>query len=610
MFIRRTHTRSTATGESYITYRLVRSERRAGKVRQRTLLNLGRHFPVAQTHWSALCARIEQRLSGQAALFDEEGKGLPLAVERQAERIAARLLAEQGAAPAPPDAAGAPEGGGDVQSVDVDSLSLVRPRSVGVEQLALWALRQAGLEEQLQALGLTGPQRAAAVGLIIGRMAAPGSERATHQWLARRSGLGELLDTDFEAMSPMQLYRTSDSLLRHRAALEGHLFARVSDLFALAPTITLYDLTNTYFEGEAPLNPAARHGHSKERRSDCPLLTLALDASGFVRRSRVFAGNVAEAQTLQGMLTGLAAPAGALVVMDRGVATEANLAWLAEHGYRYLVVSRERRRAVDFEQAITIDNAGGQAVELLKVPSADGQEVRLYCRSERRVRKEQAIAEHLMGRFEAGLDKLAAGLSRRGTTKRIDKLWERIGRLKEKSRGLGAHYHIELIPHDSGERARAIHWQRRPVKGSLVTEPGVYCLRSNETDWDEETMWRTYIMLTDLEAVFRSLKSELGLRPIFHHKEARAEGHLFITVLAYQFVQLIRHRLAAHGIRERWSTLRDTLAGQCRVTATFNRGDGRTLHVRKATRAEPDQARIYQALGADPAPGGVQKTIV
>ncbi|EAR23414.1 IS1634 family transposase [Nitrococcus mobilis] len=612
MFIRRTQTRSTATGESYVTYRLVRSERRAGKVRQRTLLNLGRHFPVAQAHWSALCARIEQRLSGQAALFDEEGKGLPLAVERQAERIAARLLAEQGGTPAPADAGGVPGGGGDVQSVDVDSLSLVRPRSVGVEQLALWALRQAGLEEQLQALGLTGPQRAAALGLIVARMAAPGSERATYQWLARRSGLGELLEVDFEAMSPMQLYRTSDILLRHRAALEGHLFARVSDLFALAPTITLYDLTNTYFEGEAPVNPAARHGHSKERRSDCPLLTLALvlDACGFVRRSRVFAGNAAEAQTLQGMLTGLAAPAGALVVMDRGVATEANLAWLAEQGYRYLVVSRERRRAVDFKEAITLDNAGGQAVELLKVPLADGQGVRLYCRSEGRVRKEQAIAGRLMDRFEAGLDKLATGLSRRGTTKRIDKLWERIGRLKEKSRGLGQHYHIEVIAGDSGERARAIHWQRLPVKGSLVTEPGVYCLRSNETGWDEKTMWRTYIMLTDLEAVFRSLKSELGLRPIFHHKEERAEGHLFITVLAYQFVQLIRHRLAAHGICERWSTLRDTLAGQCRVTATFNRGDGRTLHVRKATRAEPDQARIYQALGADPAPGGVQKTIV
>lgn len=186
----------------------------------------------------------------------------------------------------------------------------------------------------------------------------------------------------------------------------------------------------------------------------------------------------------------------------------------------------------------------------------------------------------------------------------------RLARLGKRAKSAPRRYTIEILADDSGERARAIRWQRRAVEGSLVTDPGVYCLRSNQTDWDEETMWRTYIMLTDLEAVFRSLKSEFGLHPIFHHKEERAEGHLFITVLVYPLVQLIRHQLAGHGIRERWCTLRDTLAGQCRITAMFNRGDGRTLHVRKATRPEPDQARIYQALGADPALAGVQKMIV
>jgi transposase len=117
-------------------------------------------------------------------------------------------------------------------------------------------------------------------------------------------------------------------------------------------------------------------------------------------------------------------------------------------------------------------------------------------------------------------------------------------------------------------------------------------------------------MLTDLKAVFRSLKSELGLRPIYHRTEARVDGHLFISVLAYQFVQLIRRRLRAHGISDRWSTLRDVLAGQRRVTATFRRADGRTLHVRQATRAEPAQMAIIQALGSDPRPGGIQKMLV
>ena len=136
-----------------------------------------------------------------------------------------------------------------------------------------------------------------------------------------------------------------------------------------------------------------------------------------------------------------------------------------------------------------------------------------------------------------------------------------------------------------------------PLEGTLLTHPGVYCLRTNVRDWDEETLWRTYSTLTDVEAVFRSLKSELGLRPIFHQTPKRADGHLFITVIAYQLVQTIRRRLGEQGERQSWAGLRRILEGQQRVTATFRRKDGRTLHVRKATRAEPNQCAIYQALG-------------
>ena len=166
-----------------------------------------------------------------------------------------------------------------------------------------------------------------------------------------------------------------------------------------------------------------------------------------------------------------------------------------------------------------------------------------------------------------------------------------------------------MIADKSGEQATAIKWQQRPVAGSKLTHPGVYCLRSNQTDWSPETMWRTYIMLTDLEAVFRSLKSELGLRPIFHQKEHRSKGHLFITVLAYQLVQVIRRRLGAQGEHSSWPTLRSILARQQRVTATFRCADGRTLHVRKATQAEPDQHAIYDILRVDPAPGGIKKLV-
>ncbi len=142
-----------------------------------------------------------------------------------------------------------------------------------------------------------------------------------------------------------------------------------------------------------------------------------------------------------------------------------------------------------------------------------------------------------------------------------------------------------------------------------MAHPGVYCLRSSETDWDEETLWRSYITLTDLEAVFRSLKSELGLRPIFHHKEERADGHLFITVLAYQFVQIIRHRLTDQGIHTSWRSLRQLLSGQVRITAIFKQPDERTLHVRKASQPEGQHLVICKTLGIDMQPGGVHKYI-
>ena len=618
MYIRRTHTRNSATGERYHTHRLVRSTRVGGKVRQITLLNLGRHFAVPPGEWPTLCVRLEELLGGQGVLL--EGALSP-EVEREAQRIGAQLLARQPVttpAPSPtseaptPDAAPPPAAPTEVDTIEVDSLILSRPRSVGVESVGLWAMAQLQFAALLESLGLNAPERTAILGAIIARMAAPGSERATRRWLVETSGLGELLDVDFEAMNPMRFYRASDALLRHRASIEQALFARVSEFFGLDWTVTLYDLTNTFFEGEAARNPRAKHGHSKEKRSDCPLVTLGLvlDASGFVRRSEVFDGNVVEGTTLEGMLVGLGAPAGALVVMDRGIATEENLVWLRAQGYRYLVVSRERQRQFDADAAISIRSAGGDPVAVQRVLDAAGGEVRLYCCSERRAHKEEGIAERFCTRFEAALQALHEGLAHPRTTKRIATLWERIGRLKEKSHGVGQHYSITIEPDADGVNAQAIRWKRQPVEGTLLTHPGVYCLRTNELTWDSEQLWRTYVMLTDLEAVFRSLKSELGLRPVYHQTAERAEGHLFITVLAYQFVQIIRRRLQAHGITERWSSLRAILAGQCRVTATFRRPDGRALHVRKATQPEPAQLAIIRALGSEPTPGGVHKMIV
>lgn len=616
MYIRQTTTSNSSTGEAYLTHRLVASERVGKQVRQRTKLNLGRHFALPKAEWPILCRQLEALLSGQPSLYPEP---VSATIETLAQRYYARLVsktppvtpkqaADNTAISATCDNTPAPE----YQEVDVTSLELVRPRSVGVEHAGLTVLNQLGLPEILTAVGLNGLERSCALGSIIGRLAAPGSELAAWHWLREQSALGELLDVDFEGVALPRLYQVSDKLLRHREQIEEQLFGRLSNLFNLPTTVTLYDLTNTYFEGEMAINAKAKRGHCKQKRSDCPLVTLGLvlDGSGFVRRSRTFAGNVSEAVTLEEMLVGLNAPKDATVIMDRGIATEENVAWLVTHGYQYLVVSRERDRL--FEEGLPVvetTTASKDVIRLQRVVSPDSSEVRLYCFSEQRAEKERAMARQFMERFEQGLAALAAGLSKPRTEKRPAKLWERIGRLKERSHGIGRHYTITLTSDEGGAKTVALTWEKTPVTGTLVTHPGVYCLRTNEVTWDEATLWQTYTMLTDLEAVFRCLKSELGLRPVYHHKEERADGHLFITVLAYQAIQAMRRQLKKQGLTTSWTGLREILSVQRRVTATFRQRDGRTLHVRKATVAEPKLLQIYEGLKIPASPGGVKKMV-
>ena len=274
MFIRRTQTRNRISGEPYVTHRLVQSARVGNAIKQTTLLNLGSHFNLPQVHWPALAHRIDELVHGQRSMLDAS---LPEEVQAFAQRFAAQIIARKppvpslGAVPAVPivPASLAPAASAKAatkahigpaseagealryQEVDLDSLELVDPRSVGVEHAALSAMRQCGFEDKLAQLGLNRPQIAAAVGNIVARMAHPCSELATHAWLKDTSALGELIDFDFGKMDLNRLYRASDALYKHREALQEHLFGKARSLFGLGQTITLYDLTNTYFEGVA-----------------------------------------------------------------------------------------------------------------------------------------------------------------------------------------------------------------------------------------------------------------------------------------------------------------------------------------------------------------------
>ncbi|MEY2875685.1 MAG: hypothetical protein RLZZ373_3056 [Pseudomonadota bacterium] len=610
MFIRRTQTRNRASGEPYTTYRLVQTARVGAAVKQSTLLNLGSHFDLPPDEWPALAQRIDELMHGQRPLLDAT---LSDAGQALAQRYAAQLIALQPSAVSLTRAAAKadPGGVGQYQEVDLDSLDFVRPRSVGVEHAGLSAMRQCGLEDKLAELGLNRPQIAAAVGNIIGRMAHPGSELATHAWLQQHSALGELLGFDFEAMDLNRLYRASDALYKHREALQDHLFTQAQSTFGFGQTITLYDLTNTYFEGVAAGVSKAKRGHSKECRSDCPLVTLAmaLDGSGFPRRSRVFAGNASEPATLKDMLSGLGAPPGATVVMDAGIATEANLTWLRAQGYHYVVVSRLRERRFDPALASEVQSAGNVTIKIQRVLDAQGHAL-LYCHSPAREQKDRAIDATKAAGFETVLLKLQAGLSKPRGTKDVAKIMERLGRAKQRYSRAAQHYLVEVTKDDTGTQVRAITWTKRIKPGTAAAHPGVYCLRTTLVALDNAALWRTYTMLTNLESVFRSLKTDLGLRPVFHQIDRRVEGHLFISVLAYHFVHMLRLQLKASGIDHSWETLRETFTTQRRVTATLQRRDGRTVHVRKATRPEPHHQKINAILGHSPNPGGTHRVLV
>jgi transposase len=600
MFIRCTTIKTSKSGETYKSFRLVESERVNGKVKQRTLINLGRYFDVPQSQWQALSKRIDQLLTGQSAFLSIE---LDTQLEELAQRYAAQVIASRSTV-----------SDEDIkfEAVDIGSLALVRPRRVGIEALALHAVKQLTLDDKLAALGFNQRQVAAALGNIIGRMATPASELATHSWLQTTSGLGELMGVDFEAMGRDSLYQVSDLLWKHREAIETHLYQQERDLFNFTETITLYDLTNTFFEGEAKTNSKAKRGRSKEKRSDCALVTLGLvlDGSGFPRKSQVFPGNASEPQTLQTMLEGLEGRSGSTVILDAGIASEANIQYLIEHGYHYIVVSRKRKRDFDEDRATIVKTVPGQTVKAQKVIIEETGEVELYCHSQLREKKEQAIQDRFAEKYETALHSLNNGLSKKGTTKKYTKVLERLGRLKEKYARAAQHYDVMVTPDNESEQAVSIHWERVEKAHSQATHPGVYCLRTNLTDWDEETLWRTYTMLTDLEGVFRSLKSELGLRPIYHHKEKRVSGHIFITLMAYHLVQTLRCQLKAKGVHDSWQTIRRKMENQQRITVILQREDGKTIHLRKATRAEPQQSTIYKMLEISTQPGGIKRTLV
>jgi len=590
VFIKAITKRNRISRKSYTYHRLLESYRSSRGPRHEIILNLGR-LELPKAEWKILANRIEDILKGQSTLQPPEKH-----IEELARRYAALIKdrRHQGSASTQKPQELQPI----LRTVDVRSVRSGMVRTIGAEYVGVEFYRKLGMERILAELGLSEEQQRIAAILIVGRLTAPASERSTREWVRHRSGLSELLGSWVKGVSLSALYRGTDTLYSAKDRIEELLRGQEKKLFGLEEKIVLYDLTNTYFEGHRGGGPEVTYGKSKDKRNDCPLMTVGLvvDEWGFAKRSGFFPGNAKEPETLGQMLRELGAAADATVVVDAGIGIEKNLVALREAGFHYICVGRGKplEEADDTDEGMVLIKARAENVVRGKLVKGQGEWI-LRCESSQRRVKEQAMKERFRQRFEEGLTEIRASLGKKRGTKSYEKVLERLGRLKERSHGIHRYYEITLI-HDQ-RTVSQLRWNYSRAAEADERYAGRYYIRTSRTDLDEKSLWQLYVTLGGIEDSFRSLKGELGLRPVFHSKSTRIKAHLFITVLAYHLLNTVRHRLRQHGYVARWSTIRQRLSTQVMSTIAMKTEKGTSINIRAASTPEVEQRDIYRALG-------------
>jgi transposase len=599
MFIREIKKHNKHYPKEFISHRLVESIRTPKGPRQRTILNLGT-LELPKEQWKTLANAIEAKLTGQKSLYPLDESIESLAIH-YAQLIIKKKLYH-------PAQAKKQDNEPAYETIDMRSLTDSNCRTLGAEYVGLATLKKLGLNTLFEKLGFTPQQRSVAQLAIVGRLVHPASELRTAEWARSLTAMYELLEWDFTSLSHNALYRISDLLWSHKAEIESYLTHQERNLFSLQEKIILYDLTNTYFEGSARANRKAKRSRSKDKRKDAPLLTLALviDEHGFAKTSRMLPGNIGEPTTLRPILTelrdtlserkGLADGQRLTVVMDAGIASEENLNLIKELGYDYVCVARNKPvpySEIDQDQLITIRHDRENKIEVELIRQHD--ESILFCKSALKAKKEQSMRKLLQERFEQDLHLAAGALTIKGGTKSYDKVQERIARLRQKHSHVSQYYQINIK--QKGKIATEITWHTIHQERADERFSGTYFLRTSRMDLDEKEIWSLYIMLTNIENAFRSLKSELNLRPIYHQKEHRADAHLFITVIAYHLLNAIQAELKKNDIHRRWEHIREFLASHIRITTSMTTKEGKRLHIRKSSQPESFHRLIYGALG-------------
>jgi transposase len=603
MFIRKTLKTDSKTLKKYFSYQLVEAYRTEKGPRQHILMTINHAQDLSNEERKLLANRIEELAKGINNFLS-----YPEHIESLAQSFSKQLVHKKALPNLP-----VKEKKTDYTVVDLNTVDNENARGIGVEHISLETIRKLELPQKLEALGFTPRQIELTIAVIIGRLAGNVSELSTYDWMQEITGLDELIETSFQNLSLKSVYKVSDDLYKVKSQLEDHLRYKETHLFALNNTIALYDLTNIYFEGQVKAIKKAKKGRSKDRRSDCPLMTLGVvfNQDGFPIVSDMFEGNVSEPKTLEKVLSRLKLPndINPIVVLDAGIATEDNLTWLRSLNYSYIVCSRKRNHTIPADLKLqpikTKNHYGVQAA--CKKDEASGETL-VFCQSEAKQTSEEGWQTTIRSKFEKQLQKISTGLSKKGYTKVSRIISERIGRLKKRYSRIAQFYTIDLVI-DSNQCVQTITWKFKEEE-ALNRFDGGYCLRVHGLDWNCQRLWETYIMLTKAEDGFRNLKSHLGIRPVYHSKENRADGHLFITLLAYHVMRSILFQLEEKGIIISWKRLRQIMSTHIRITTSFTTKEAQRVHIRTTCNPESFHKKVYTALGLNPKPGKRTKTIL
>ncbi len=589
MYIRKTTKK--AKDKIYENYLLVESVMTPKGPRQKTICSLGHLKPRPRKEWLLLAQKVETALKGQLTFEKEEPEVEEIVKKANAfEAQEKRALKDD-----------------DVVAIHTDKVQMERAREAGPVHVGYQFWKKLKMNEILKQAGFSEKTRLLTLLMVMNRLISPSSEHKMPNWI-NSTALSDLLSLDLISLNDEALYRNLDELHPKRGIIEALLAEKEKNLFSLDDTIYLYDLTSTYFEGDCLLNVQAKRGYSRDKRFDAKqvLIGLVIDRDGFPKAHEIFSGNRKDCTTLDEMLDTLERRVGkregATVVVDRGMAFQKNIDEIKEKGYHYIVTTRqaERNEYLDeFEKggfsqvirSVSPTNPSKKKSSVLVKKIQKGDELLALCISEGRGEKDKAIRESHEKKLITDLKKLVKRISTE-RLKKEEKIYEAIGRIKERYPRVARYYRIE---YDS--LMKELSYQENTEKKSVAESlDGSYMLRTDRTDMSDDEIWRTYSLLTRCENAFRNMKSPLCERPIFHQLKRRVQTHIFLCILAYHLLVAIEKTLSDEGIHTSWLTVKDTLKTHQVATVILLTTSGEILKIRKGVNAEPEHLEIYKSL--------------